>query len=321
MSAAIPWSKPERRGTALQLLEPSELRELDREIAQLLAPGSQLEPSLAGAVRDTLENPGSLWRAQLAWAVGRALGLDAEATRALAAGVESFHTASLLLDDLPAMDDGVIRRGRPCVHRVHGDAAALLAALAFVHRGYARIWRALHEAPLASRTAAEILVEECLGLEGILDGQARDLATSSGPSRLDQAARTAADKTVPLLRLALVLPAVVASAPEAVRRDLDELAGAWGLAYQILDDLRDLSAGRESGEEVSDRQAGRANFAAAAGRAAAHSRLDRELARAARCTERLGAGRSRLARVLARLERVFADQRRELAPPVTAVPG
>lgn len=299
----------------LPLVPAPDLRRPREAALALLEVGPGVEPRLAGAVADTASRPGSLWRLQLAWAVARAEGLADAVALDLAAGVEAFHVASLLFDDLPAMDDAATRRGAPCVHRVHGEAAAILAGLAFVHRGYARIWRALDPAPEAVRRDARALVEECLGLTGILDGQARDLAGAPFAPDAREAARRAAGKTVPLLRLALVLPALVAVAPAPRRRALDRLAAAWGLAYQILDDLGDL-AGSES-----DLASGRANFAVTVGFDAALARLDAELADARREAAVVGAELPALDETLGRLAARFAAGRGRLARPERRVAG
>jgi geranylgeranyl pyrophosphate synthase len=299
----------------LALVAEPELRRLHAAALALIEVGDGLEPRLAGAVADTLARPGSLWRMQLAWIVGRAEGLGPEPALDLAAGVEAFHVASLLFDDLPAMDDAATRRGAPCVHHVHGEAAAILAGLAFVHRGYARVWRALDEASAAVRRAARERVEECLGLAGILDGQARDLAPVPADPGADAAAARAAGKTVPLLRLALTLPAIVAGAPAARERALDRLASAWGLAYQILDDLGDL-AGSDA-----DLATGRANFAATVGFAAALARLDLELSRAELAAAEITRERPGLADPFRRLTARFVTARGRLAPPVRRVAG
>lgn len=299
----------------LALIPASERRRLRLAALELLEVGSEVEPRLAGAVADTVRRPGSLWRMQLAWSVARAEGVPEADALDLAAGVEAFHVASLLFDDLPAMDDAATRRGAPCVHRVHGEAAAVLAGLAFVHRGYARIWRALDAAAPAARRAARERVEDCLGLGGILDGQARDLVGVRGAVEPDSAARLAGGKTVPLLRLALLLPAIVAGAPEPRLGTLDRLAAAWGLAYQILDDLGDL-AGAES-----DLATGRPNFAAALGSDAALARLDAELDQAALEIAAISAVRPALAERFGRLSARFATERIRISPPERRVAG
>jgi geranylgeranyl pyrophosphate synthase len=279
-------------------------------VRDLLPRGERIEPRLAGAVADTLSTPGSLWRAQLAFAVARACALSEPDAEALATGVEAFHTASILFDDLPSMDDAATRRGRPCAHRAHGEAAAQLAALGFVHRGYARFWRAFEAAAVLDRRAAAALVEECLGLTGILDGQARDVAFGTGEVSPAEVVRVARGKSVTLLRLALELPAIVAGAPAEVRERLAALADAWGLAYQVLDDLEETT--RPDG---TDARLGRPNLALVAGRAAAEARVDAELVRAHALVAALAATLPALRAPFVRLSFRLAGLRAAVAPP------
>ena len=86
------------------------------------------EAHLAGALHHTLEHPGSMVRAELAFRIASSFGMSEERAENLAIAIEYFHTASLLFDDLPAMDDAELRRGVPCAHHVYGEGAAILAA-------------------------------------------------------------------------------------------------------------------------------------------------------------------------------------------------
>src|SRR5579862_2795849 len=106
-----------------------------------LPPGT--EPHLAGALRDTLHHPGSMVRAELAFRIACAFGLPDDRSEQLAIAIEYFHTASLLFDDLPSMDDAQLRRGALCAHHVHGEGAAILAALALINRAYSLVWKSV----------------------------------------------------------------------------------------------------------------------------------------------------------------------------------
>lgn len=299
--------------TALELIGGDDLEALRDALAEALEPEGDLDPRLAGVVRDTLATPGSLWRPQLAWAVGRAHGLERQRALELALGVECFHVASLLLDDLPAMDDSPSRRGRPAAHLVHGEGATILAALAFVHRGYRWLWAGLGAASTERRSAASDLVEECLGLRGILDGQARDLTlTERHRAPAAEVERAAAGKTVPLLRLALALPALAAGADATRIDELGRLAGHWGLAYQILDDLEDVGAPRAIGSADTDAGRGRPNLAGALGARGALLRLRSELARARIVVARIERDLGPLA-ALERLDARFSSMRQSVA--------
>ena len=134
-----------------------------------------LEPHLKEALDRVLQNSGSLIRPEIVIEVSLGYGLsEAEATD-LAIALEYFHTASLLFDDLPAMDDAVERRGVPCVHLEFGDAGAILTALALVNRAYALTWRAVSTSLPERRSQALAYVERHLGVDGLLNGQSMDL--------------------------------------------------------------------------------------------------------------------------------------------------
>ena len=225
------------------------------------------EPHLYGALRDSLDHPGSLARAQLAFGIMNREGADRLRARDVAVAIEYFHTASLLFDDLPSMDDATERRGQLCPHILYGEAATQLAALSFITRAYSMILQGLAPLDAQARVDASQLLEQCVGVAGILNGQARDLNFSQGAQTPEQALAASRGKTASLIRLTLELPALMAGAPARVRADLAELADAWGLAYQVLDDLKDCYlSGLETGKTIGrDAELGRPNFVVAAG--------------------------------------------------------
>lgn len=265
---------------ALPLLGGPERAMLEASFRSLLPVAPGTEPHLAGVLRDTLEHPGSLARAQLAFGVATELGTPPESACQLAIAIESFHTASLLFDDLPAMDDAHERRGFPCPHVTHGEAAAMLGALALITRSYQLLWQVLATVPAATAAAAGALVAECLGAAGVLQGQSLDLHFAErdrGESNEAAAVeRVAMGKTVPLVRLSLVLPALVGGASPAEIHRLEQLSVAWGLAYQGLDDGKDpLLDPTETGKSTArDALLGRPNLSAALGWPALLERLD-----------------------------------------------
>ena len=107
-----------------------------------MGPLHGVEPRLASVIADLLSHRGSLTRAIVAYRIGVEMGLSEDVSRGMACGIEYLHTASLVFDDLPAMDDARARRGAPCMHVVHSKGPAILAALALVNRGYSLLWNA-----------------------------------------------------------------------------------------------------------------------------------------------------------------------------------
>lgn len=267
-----------------------------------------LEPALRDLLRDVLDHPGRMFRAQLAYLLHLRWGGREEAALDLATSIEYFHSASLLLDDLPAMDDATERRGRTCPHRRFGEASAILGSLGLIHRAYGLVWPVLAGLDARSRSRAERLLDGTLGLHGVLDGQARDLAFGPG-SGAGEVRRIAEGKTVSLVRLTLVLPALAAGAPRSEIDRLEELSRAWGLAYQGLDDLRDELASRaETGKTPGrDRELGRPSLALALGTERARREVEDNLRRAEGLLRRDGSDRGlealhqRLCRDLGRL--------------------
>ena len=249
---------------------------------RLLPADRGVEPHLRGVIEDTLAHPGNLLRSQVAFALMRAQGSPPEAARTVAVAVEYFHTASLIFDDLPSMDDARERRGHPCPHLVHGEAAATLGALALITQGYALLWQVLGPLEPAVASRASGLVSTCLGVQGVLNGQARDLHFATATRSAEEVLHIAEGKTVSLIRLALILPAVLSGADETMVTRLDRLATVWGLSYQILDDCKDCWSSRaETGKSTHrDVRLGRPNLLAVAGARRAMEQLEALIAEA-----------------------------------------
>ncbi len=222
-----------------------------------------IEGNLAGALRETLRNPGSMIRAELAYRVARSFGKTDENAESLAVAIEYFHTASLLFDDLPAMDNAAERRGAPCVHHLYGEGTAMLAALALINRAYALVWQAVAGLEPEVQQRALRYLEQHLGVTGLLNGQSQDLHFSALPSGLRLPHQVAMGKTVSLIRLSLVLPALMGGAFRAEVRRLECLAVYWGLGYQTMDDLKDVlfPAGESGKTGARDAQLQRPNQA------------------------------------------------------------
>jgi geranylgeranyl pyrophosphate synthase len=201
-----------------------------------------LDPPFEEALRHVLDNSGSLVRPRMVFQVATAYGLDEAPAKDLAIALEYFHTASLVFDDLPCMDDASERRGVPCVHFAFGEAGAILSALALINRAYALTWRAVAACPQKSQSRALAYIEQCLGVEGLLDGQSLDLHYATLPHNRETTERIARGKTVSMIRLTLVLPAMLGGASHREIQLLERIALYWGLGYQMVDDLKDLLA-------------------------------------------------------------------------------
>jgi geranylgeranyl diphosphate synthase type II len=258
-------------------IDPSSAAALRTSFREAMPLPSLLDPEFEQALRHILQNPGSMVRPRMVLRVGSAYDLDLEASHNLAIALEYFHTASLIFDDLPCMDNAVERRGAPCVHVEFGEASAILSALALVNRAYALMWQAVSNCAPAGRRHTLTYIEKRLGVEGLLNGQSLDLHYSSLPHTPETTERIARGKTVSLIRLTLALPAMLGGAPAREIQLLERIAVCWGLGYQIIDDLKDvLQSATETGKTAArDDLLDRPNIASAIGICGAVERLER----------------------------------------------
>ncbi len=238
-----------------------------------------LDPGFQEALRHVLSTPGSMVRPRMVLRLGAAYDLDPESADNLAIALEYFHTASLIFDDLPCMDNALERRGIPCVHVEYGESTAILSALALINRAYSLIWRAVASCPQSGQLHVMTYIEQRLGVAGLLNGQSLDLHYSSLPHTRETTERIARGKTVSLIRLTLVVPAMLGGAPVREIQLLERIAVCWGLAYQAIDDLKDvLQSATETGKTAArDELLDRPNIARAIGICATVERLERLL--------------------------------------------
>lgn len=233
------------------------------QLKALLPELDDCEPTLRDTLLYVLNTQGSLSRARLAYSVASGLEIEEDKRICLAASIEFFHVASLLLDDLPCMDNADTRRGAVCAHRRFGESSSILAALSLINRGYSLLFEAFIGLDHDRAREANQLVNDCLGLAGIVNGQALDLNFKRGSRDAEEVTRVALLKTGALFRLCLMLPAIVGSASRYEKMHLSRLSGIWGAAYQVADDLKDLLQGENlTGKSArKDEALGRPNLA------------------------------------------------------------
>jgi geranylgeranyl pyrophosphate synthase len=293
--------------------------QVDRKIADAfqacLSPNAFTEQNLAGAVAHALRHPGSMVRARISYLLCRDFGIEDQVALKLAVSIELFHTASLLFDDLPCMDNAEERRGVPCTHVKFGEAATILSALALINKAYTLLWEAMRVAPAGKQEEATRFVEQCLGMSGILNGQSYDLHFTRREKNGSRVMRVAIGKTVSLIRMTLVLPALLGGASAMERKILGKLSVFWGLAYQVMDDLKDVMAAADDAGKTTQRDdlLGRPNLALAEG----PIRTSKLLARLIHLGDTAlaqAAERSRIFRSLAELRRMVLSQVTQLQP-------
>ncbi|MEQ8803138.1 MAG: polyprenyl synthetase family protein, partial [Haliea sp.] len=219
--------------------------------ASLLAHGGlgarpgQAPPGLAGfepAVRYALESSGKRIRPCLLYAAAQAVGAGADLDEALdhpACALELIHTYSLIHDDLPAMDDDDLRRGRPTLHRAFDEATAILVGDGL----QARAFELLADAPGLSAGQKVTMIKalaRAAGLGGMVGGQFVDITSTGHALHLDQLQAMHALKTGALIRAALSLGAIAVGASPSQQAALEDYGDHVGLAFQVVDDILDV---------------------------------------------------------------------------------
>jgi geranylgeranyl diphosphate synthase type II len=200
------------------------------------------------AVRYSQFAGGKRIRPVLVLAAGEAVGGAREELLPLACAVEMIHTYSLIHDDLPAMDDDDLRRGKPTSHKVFGEAIAILAGDALLTRAFhllAEVPGGWDEARLRRRLRAAALLGEACGTTGLIGGQVMDIESEGQRIAAEQLECLHRAKTGALLRACVVGGAILGGASEDTLALLDRYARAIGLAFQVVDDVLDATESAE----------------------------------------------------------------------------
>jgi len=248
-------------------------RRVESVLDQALATADGSPGRLQEAMRYATLGGGKRVRALLAYGGGELAGADPDDVDGAAAAVELIHAYSLVHDDLPCMDDDVLRRGKPSCHVAFGEAMALLAGDALQSLAFDLLART----PARDPAAQVALLAYASGASGMAGGQAIDLATAGEAIALTELERMHALKTGALIRAAVRLGAGCGRPMSADENDaLDRYASAIGLGFQIVDDVLDVegtasSLGKTAGKDAIQRKT---TYASLLGLSAARKRIE-----------------------------------------------
>ena len=265
---------------------------IERALAERL-PAADVEPTrLHAAMRYSVLNGGKRVRPMLLLSTARTLGLSESEVEAAACAIELVHAYSLVHDDLPAMDDDDLRRGRPTCHRAYDEATAVLAGDALQSLAF-QLLASDASLPAAAEIRVRLiqLLAEASGPAGMAGGQAIDIAVQGRRLTIDEIEAMHARKTGALIRASVMMGA--ACAAEIAEHELEALAAfaaPIGLAFQIQDDLLDVlgdtaTLGKATG---ADRARGKPTHPAVLGLAASQARVHLLHAEALAALEPLG---------------------------------
>lgn len=212
------------------------------------------------AMSYSLENGGKRIRPMLTLEFCRVCGGEVEKALPFALGAEMIHTYSLIHDDLPCMDDDDIRRGKPSNHKVYGYANALLAGDGLLTLAFETVLSADIEAD--KKAKAGLVLAKAAGCSGMIAGQVMDLANEKRNAPIEDVRMTDRLKTGEMIRVSALMGCIAAGADEAKTAAALEYCDNIGLAFQIVDDILDVTSSEETlGKPIgSDSENGKSTY-------------------------------------------------------------
>jgi geranylgeranyl diphosphate synthase type II len=228
---------------------------VDKALERNLPQGEVYAEPVVEAIRYSLLAPGKRIRPVLAMLSAEIAGSDPGSVIEAAVAVEMIHTASLILDDLPCMDDSRLRRDRETLHRHTDEATAVLAADALLMQAFCLIGNAIAASRLSVREAGRLVQDaaDCVGVPGMIGGQWKDL--NPGESDFESLEYIHSHKTGHLFILSATLGARLSGANKQVVKCLASYAKNLGLAFQVTDDILNYEStpsvlGKDAGTDI-----------------------------------------------------------------------
>lgn len=237
---------------------------VDAELDRLIPNADSRPATIHRAMRHSLFAGGKRIRPVLLWAAAEAVSGESPGAVTPACSLELIHTYSLIHDDLPALDNDDFRRGVPTCHKVFGEAMAILAGDALLTRAF-QVLAEADEIPDDRRVRLIAELSVAAGtVDGMIGGQVEDLEAEGKPLEAERLHYIHRSKTGALLRASVVMGGIYAGADQAAAEGLDEYGRRVGLAFQIVDDILDVTAdsatlGKTAGKDV---EQGKATFPA-----------------------------------------------------------
>ncbi|WP_434627478.1 polyprenyl synthetase family protein [Pseudomonas sp. Z6-14] len=224
---------------------------IEKRLDELLFESPNERDLVALAMRESTLAPGKRLRPILLILIAEGLGHEGTCALDLGCAVELIHAASLVLDDMPCMDNASLRRGRPTVHLKFGEDVAILTAVALLSRAFGVI-ASIRELSPAIRTQLVELAANAVGVQGLVRGQLQDLRDGQQPRSPEQIALTNNLKTGVLFGAIVDMAWLISNSEERVRSILQRFAIELGQAFQLYDDLCDScpDSGKDQGKDL-----------------------------------------------------------------------
>ena len=264
----------------------NELRQQTEQRLGELTPGGPAPARLGDAMRYSLLAPAKRARAVLTQLTAMHWGADPARALSGAVALEMVHASSLILDDLPSMDDATLRRGRATCHRVYGEDTSILAAIALMNRAF-EVVATDDTLDAAARVRIVAVLARSIGPDGLSGGQEGDLHTDPTGATVATVEWIHARKTGALFAAATTIGSLVAGVDDANVARMDEFGLRLGLGFQAYDDLLDVSAAADAiGKDVT-RDGDKATLVRLLGLDGARANADAQMAAALACVPHL----------------------------------
>jgi farnesyl diphosphate synthase len=241
---------------SVQTIIETYLPRIEAQLSELIPAGHLSDAKLVEACRYSLLNGGKRLRPILVFLSGELFCADENDLNRIACAIECIHSYSLVHDDLPAMDDDDLRRGRPTCHITFDEATAVLVGDALQSLAFETISEpALHKTTLQNQLKIVHTLANAAGLQGMCGGQALDISATNNDVSLEQLERIHRLKTGALLKSAITMGALAGNASQTEVSALGRYADAIGLAFQVQDDILDVEGdtqilGKPQGSDI-----------------------------------------------------------------------
>jgi len=246
--------------------------EIEIRLTQIV-PSEQIWPiRLHAAQRHALLAPGKRFRPLLCIFIAKGGNYTGSAAVDVGCITEMVHAASLILDDLPCMDDADLRRNQPSTHIAFDESTAILTATALLNRAFGLIAR-LKELDADKRIELVDMLSYAVGSKGLIAGQMADLANTDTTATIAEIERLNTLKTGALFDFAVESAAVIANMTGTQRAAHKDFSHHLGLAFQLMDDVKDTVMSESEAEKSVGRDVGKATLIAITGSSAAMERL------------------------------------------------
>jgi geranylgeranyl diphosphate synthase type II len=223
---------------------------VDAALLKSLPPQSHWPQRLHESILYSISAGGKRLRPILAIAAAEAVGKRHDAVLAVACALEMIHTYSLIHDDLPAMDDDDLRRGKPTNHKVYGEAMAILAGDALLTEAFHVLASGSQNGQAAATLEVIRRIGNASGSRGMVGGQVFDLLCEKQKITAEDLKKLHQHKTGKLIQVSVEAGAIMAGATPSQLESLSRYGECIGLSFQIADDILDIEGGEEIGKDI-----------------------------------------------------------------------